>query len=93
MTKDTPDERPRARIFIVDDHPVVRHGLRELISAESDSLRYAVKRAASPVLAGIEQARPDLVLIDAALRGSGLGLLKRLHTREDAARSLMVSDA
>ena len=92
MDKDLSEERARARIFIVDDHPVVRHGLRELISAESDLEVCGEAGGESEAMAGIEDTRPDLVLIDVSLaEGSGLGLLKRLQARDEAAKSLMVS--
>lgn len=92
MTRNSAEQRPRARVFIVDDHPVVRHGLRQLISAETDLEVCGEAGGEAEALLGIDETRPDLVLIDVSLsEGSGLDLLKRLQARDDAAKSLIVS--
>lgn len=71
-----------ASIFIVDDHPLVRHGLRQLIDGEpnlsvcgdADSVSASMKFITSSPL-------PDLAIIDLSLPdGNGLKLVKRLLT-------------
>ncbi len=66
-------------ILLVDDHAVVRAGLRQLLAA---SMSATIQEApdAPAALALIATARPDLVILDLGLPGQGgLALLPRLH--------------
>src|SRR5689334_10199836 len=68
------------RLLIIDDHPVVRHGIRALLERELDAV--VVTDAATPAAAflAIEGESPDVVIVDP--RGSGLevcSLLEALH--------------
>ena len=72
------DERKR-RIFLVDDHPLVREGLSNLINQQDDLAVCGEAEDAAQALAGIGVARPDLALIDISLKtASGLELVKDL---------------
>jgi DNA-binding NarL/FixJ family response regulator len=81
------------RIVIVDDHPVVRAGLKQRLLAEeqdidvcgeTDSMLHAYKL--------IAETNPHVVLLDLALKeGNGLDLIKELRARGDHARILIVS--
>ena len=85
MRKSDSEEATRARILVVDDHPVVRHGLRQLISAEPDLEVCGEAGGESEAVARIDETQPDLVLVDVSLaEGSGLGLLKRMQAREES---------
>lgn len=85
------DPKP-ARIFIVDDHPVVRHGLAQLISAEPDLEVCGEASGEAEGFQLIRETRPDLALIDISLEeGSGLGLVRRLRAEEPDLRMLVVS--
>lgn len=68
------------RIFLVDDHPVVRHGLRLLFEQEPD-LRVCGEAAEVPAaLEAIAHLAPDLVVTDLMLDGgSGLDLVRALR--------------
>ncbi len=69
------------RIFIVDDHPMFREALARLITQEADLQVCGEANNAAQALAGIESAKPELVLADIGLPGrSGLELIKDLHT-------------
>jgi DNA-binding NarL/FixJ family response regulator len=85
-------KKPRTRVFIVDDHPVVREGLAMMIArqpdlevcGEAEDIPEALRLAAS--------AKPDVAVVDIALKnGNGLDLIKRLKARGDAARILVCS--
>ena len=76
------DKEDRARIFIVDDHPIVRHGLRELINQQHDFIVCGEAENASAALEMIPELDPDLVIVDISLEGmSGLELIKTLKIR------------
>jgi DNA-binding NarL/FixJ family response regulator len=62
----------RRRILIVDDHPLVRRGLKALIDAEPDLIVCGEAATPEDGLRAIA-ARPDLVVVDLSLaRGDGL---------------------
>ena len=72
----------KRRIFVVDDHPIVRGGLIQLISEEADLEVCGQAGEAETALAEIEKLRPDLALVDISLEGrDGLDLLKDLQLR------------
>lgn len=82
----------RKRIFIVDDHPMMRDGLRALISGESDLEVCGEADDALPALEQIAKLKPDLIIVDITLRStSGLELLKDLHHRAPSVPALVIS--
>ena len=82
----------RARIFLVDDHALMRQQLTALIEAESDLAVCGEAEAAQPALALIRQQAPDLVLLDLSLkRSSGLDLLADLGTLQPRPVVLVLS--
>jgi DNA-binding NarL/FixJ family response regulator len=81
-----------ARIFLVDDHPVVRSGLVELINQEKDMVVCGEASSAEEALGKISQEVPDLVVVDLSLEGtSGLELLKSLKIRDESLPVLVLS--
>src|SRR5438309_11239778 len=72
-------EPEKSRVFLIDDHAVVREGLRGLIEQEDDLTICGESGDAADALSRIQTTRPDLVLLDLSLRqGSGMELLKDL---------------
>ena len=70
---------PAYRIFIVEDHPIFRMGLADLISQEEDMTVCGSAETPDAALTAIAEEQPDLAIIDLALKsGSGLDLLDRL---------------
>jgi DNA-binding NarL/FixJ family response regulator len=70
------------RVFIVDDHPLVREGLANLINQQSDLTVCGEAEDSAGAIVEIESARPDVALIDISLKNeSGLELVKTLQTR------------
>ena len=81
-----------AKLLLVDDHPIVREGLRAYLSlqpgltvvGEAESVRQASEK--------LEQTNPDLILLDVQLEGeSGLSLLETLQKRGDAPKVLLLT--
>jgi DNA-binding NarL/FixJ family response regulator len=67
----------KARIFIVDDHPMTRAGITHLINHQSDTLVCGEAENAAEALDLFDVSQPDLMLIDITLPGkSGLELIK-----------------
>ena len=64
------------RIFIVEDHPIVRLGLKQLIEAETDMRVCGEAEGMLDAFQRICVSEPDIVLIDLALKeGSGMDLI------------------
>jgi DNA-binding NarL/FixJ family response regulator len=67
----------KARIFIVDDHPMTRAGITHLINHQPDTLVCGEAENAAEALDLMAVSQPDLMLIDITLPGkSGLELIK-----------------
>src|SRR5262245_22388998 len=81
-----------ARVFIVDDHPVVRDGLAAQVALHSDLEMCGEAADAAEALALLGRARADVAVIDVALKtGNGIDLIKRLRARDDAVRIVVWS--
>lgn len=82
----------RSSVLIVDDHPVVRTGIKSLLS-NYDHLTVAGEAAtASDAVEAFRNLRPDVVLLDIRLGdGSGLTVLDELLDIDPSARVLMLS--
>ncbi len=82
----------RSRILIVDDHPVVRRGLRMLIDDEPDLFVCGEASDADEAIRVLDAKKPDLVIVDLSLKeSSGLELIKRIKSRNAAAKMLVSS--
>jgi DNA-binding NarL/FixJ family response regulator len=80
------------RIFLVDDHPVLRDGLRRLLEAEPDLMVCGEAENARKTFENIPAAVPDLAIVDISLTGpSGIELVKGLKSRFPKLRMLMLS--
>ena len=66
-------------VFIVDDHPLVREGLTNLINRQSDLVVCGEAKDSPEAIAGITKEHPDVAIIDISLTTeSGLELIKNL---------------
>jgi len=87
-----PQETGKSRVWIVDDHPIVRQGLAQLIDGEPDLTVCGQSEDAYQSLAAIRAARPDLVLLDISIKdGDGLELLKELKSFDPTMMVLILS--
>src|SRR5262245_53235809 len=86
-----PSSHPAA-VFLLDDHELVRRGLREMIGRESDFVICGEAGDAGTALGAIRAMKPDLVLTDIALpEGDGLELIKQVRAWHPLMRILVVS--
>jgi DNA-binding NarL/FixJ family response regulator len=88
-TKNT-EAKPKIRVFVVDDHPVVRRGFQWLLSLEPD-LMVCGEADSSPIaLQKILALKPDVVLVDLMLKASnGLELIKQIRAQGVTAKLLV----
>ncbi|HEX3420914.1 MAG TPA: response regulator transcription factor [Candidatus Udaeobacter sp.] len=67
------------RVFIVDDHPLVREGLTNLINGQNDLIVCGEAKGSAEAIEGIEKEQPNVAVIDISLTNeSGLELIKNL---------------
>jgi DNA-binding NarL/FixJ family response regulator len=82
----------KKKIFIVDDHPIVRQGLALLINRESDLEVCGDAEEANSAVPRIEELKPDLIVLDISLNGpDGLDLLKSIRARDPSLPVLILS--
>lgn len=91
MTTPKPTEQKR-QIVIVDDHPVVRQGLSQLINQEADLFVCGTAEDIPGALKLIAASRPEVVIVDLSLKdASGLELIKDIKTRHPKTLILVLS--
>jgi DNA-binding NarL/FixJ family response regulator len=82
----------KKRILIVDDHPMMRQGLAQLIGAESDLAICGESENAEHALDAINSLKPDLVIADISLPGkNGLELIKDFQAIQPDLPILVIS--
>jgi DNA-binding NarL/FixJ family response regulator len=69
-------------VFIVDDHPIMRDGISQLIDQQADLEVCGSASSAPEALDALQQATPGLLLVDISLSGmSGIDLIKIVRKR------------
>ena len=92
LARRQPDPAPTIRLFLVDDEPVVRRGLRLLLGGQPDLEVCGEAETEQAAIEGIRTQRPELAVVDLSLEeGDGLVLIKRLHQLCPALKVLVFS--
>ena len=90
--RDTCDNARMATVFLVDDHEIVRRGVRELIEATDDLSVVGEAGSAEEALMLIPQQMPDVVVLDVRLPdGSGIDVCRDLHSLHPEIRFLILT--
>lgn len=80
MNTPSADTPPRARILLVDDHPMMRRGIRQLLELEDDFLIVGEANNGEEALSLIDSVQPQLILLDNNMpQMNGVETLKRLR--------------
>jgi DNA-binding NarL/FixJ family response regulator len=80
------------RILLVDDHAIVRSGIRALLGRIPDAVIVGEADDGASALAFVERETPDLVIMDIGMKGmNGLEATRRLSGRVPLPKVLMVS--
>ena len=83
---------PTRRIFIVDDHPLVREFLTNLIHNHADLTVCGQAENSAQAMAGVIASRPDVAIVDLSLNGElALELIKNLRALAPAPEVLVLS--
>jgi DNA-binding NarL/FixJ family response regulator len=80
------------QIMIVDDHPIFREGLKNLIIRDDRYDVVAESAGVTEAMKLLKKTEPQLVIVDLTLaEGSGLQLVKRIHSHDRAIKILVAS--
>ena len=82
----------KRKVFVVDDHPIVREGLTQLINREPDLAVCGDAEEMHSALRTIDALKPDILIVDISLNGpDGLDLLKTIRAKEPSLPVLILS--
>jgi DNA-binding NarL/FixJ family response regulator len=88
----SPAGNRRAKVLLVEDHPVVRHGLASLINDEEDLVVCGESASVAETMPLVRKLKPDVVVIDLTLGdGDGLDLIKQIHESDPKLPLLVLS--
>ena len=81
------------KIMIVDDHPLVRQGMKKVIEREQDLTVISEAGSAEEAIRNISHEEPDLAIVDISLESeaSGIDLIKALRDRYGRIKTLVLS--
>ena len=80
------------RVFVVDDHELIRLALRTLIEGEEDLTLVGEAATATEALARVPPTRPDVAIVDLHLEeGDGVQVCRELHARHPEVRCLVLT--
>ncbi|MCX8044502.1 MAG: response regulator transcription factor [Desulfobacterota bacterium] len=76
------EKQPPKKVLIIDDHPLIRHGITRLVQEEDDVTICGEAEDAADALAAIERSQPDIVVLDIMLKTvNGLDLITTIRDR------------
>lgn len=82
----------KARILVVDDHPIVRQGLADLLDSQDDFFCCASAGDLAKAQEVVVEQKPDMVLLDLRLgQADGLESIKALKSRFETLRIVVIS--
>ena len=86
------DDQPPVRVFLLDDHEVVRRGLRDLLDAEDDLQVVGEAGTAEEALRRVPATSPDVAVLDVRLPdGNGVEVCRELRSRHPELQCLMLT--
>jgi two-component system, NarL family, response regulator DevR len=86
------DDDDPVRVFLLDDHEIVRRGLRELFEAEGDLVVVGEAGTAEEALDRIPPTRPHVAVLDVRLPdGSGVEVCREIRSRHPEVQCLMLT--
>src|SRR6266850_89884 len=84
--------KPKIKVLLVDDHPILRKGLAQLINLEADMMVCGEAEDGPKAFELAGTLTPDVAVIDVSLKGSnGIELIKNLKARYPELPTLMLS--
>ena len=93
VSKNQPvNRKPKTKVLLVDDHPILRAGLGKLINQEADMMVCGEAEDAPKAFEAVSTLSPDIVVVDISLKGSnGIELIKNVKARFPSLPVLVLS--
>lgn len=92
VIKEHPRKKHKARVLVVDDHPIARYGIAQLINHEPDLMVCGEAEDAHRALEAVRTSKPDLVIVDLSLKGAdGIELIKNIKAQYEKLPILVLS--
>jgi DNA-binding NarL/FixJ family response regulator len=92
FTSKLPIAQKKRKVLIVDDHPIVRRGLAELIAMEPDLIVCGEAADMTEAIQQIETNCPDVAIVDMSLKdGHGLELIEHVKANYESVKMLVSS--
>jgi DNA-binding NarL/FixJ family response regulator len=89
---ESPARKKAPRIMLVDDHPILRQGLAQLIAQDHEFFICGQFEDANSAFMAIPTLKPDLIIVDITLKGSnGLDLIKNIKSHYPNVNLLVLS--
>ena len=89
---DSTEEIARIRVVIADDHPIVRDGLRRLLSVEADIDVVGEAADGQQLLDHMQEWMPDVILLDLRMPNTdGLAALQALNSTKNPAKVIILT--
>lgn len=86
------NRKPKTKVLLVDDHPILRQGLSRLINAEADMVVCGEAEDAAKAFDAVGALSPDVAVVDISLKGSnGIELTKNIKARYPSVPVLVLS--
>src|SRR3989442_14315275 len=74
--------KPKTRVLLVDDHPILRRGLAQLINQEADMTVCGEAEDAPKAFEAVSTLQPDVAVVEISLqRGNSIEVVKNITTR------------
>src|SRR5262249_49551560 len=82
------------RVVLVDDHPIVLHGLQQLFERQPDFHVVSICPDGPAAVEAVTERRPDVLVLDLRMPGqNGLDVLRTLAAKQIAVRTVMLTAA
>jgi two-component system response regulator DevR len=88
----SPGERAPIRVFLLDDHEIVRRGIRELLESEGDIVVVGESGSAVEATSRIPALRPDVAILDGRLPdGTGIDVCREIRSVDPSIHALILT--
>ena len=88
----TQDQDGRIRVFLLDDHEIVRRGIKELLESEPDIVVVGESGLAQEAARRIPALRPDVAILDGRLPdGSGIDVCRDVRSLDPSIKALILT--
>ncbi|GAA3645967.1 response regulator transcription factor [Nocardioides ginsengisoli] len=92
MSDVTGETSPQIRVYLLDDHEMIRRGIRDLLETEPDIVVVGESDSAQEAARRIPALRPDVAILDGRLPdGSGIDVCRDVRSQDPSIRALILT--